>query len=95
MDLENDVKRATEDFPDTVERLPPLNYASAQPNKSRIPVPIREKPPSPGPGRFEGFYSNNLTVNYGVRPDIPSPNTRCEKLGDQNYIRIGVFLVLP
>ena len=58
MDLENDVKRATEDFPDTVERLPPLNYSSAAPSKSRIPVPIREKPPSPGPGRFEGTYSN-------------------------------------
>ena len=61
MDLENDVKRATEDFPDTVERLPPLNYSSTHssaPTKSRIPVPIREKPPSPGPGRFEGTYSN-------------------------------------
>ena len=62
MDLENDVKRATEDFPDTVERLPPLNYSSAAPTKSRIPVPIREKPPSPGPGRFEGTYSKYINL---------------------------------
>ena len=64
MDLENDVKRATEDFPDTVERLPPLNYSSAAPSKSRIPVPIREKPPSPGPGRFEGTYSNYKIISF-------------------------------
>ena len=67
MDLENDVKRATEDFPDTVERLPPLNYSSAHssaPTKSRIPVPIREKPPSPGPGRFEGIYSNYKIISF-------------------------------
>ena len=58
MDLEKDVRRATEDLP--VERLPPLNYhvTSRDVTKSKIPVPVREKPPSPGPGRLEGMVIN-------------------------------------